>query len=70
MQVVVGELVAALVAVPAARVTKPAFGGPDLGDLFITTAAPRKPNPSQPYAGGLFHVRPGVSGLAPHAYAG
>ena len=52
------------VAVPAARVTKPAFGGPDLTDMFITTAAPEKPNPSQPYAGGLFHVRPGVAGLA------
>ena len=50
--------------------TKPAFGGPDLTDLFITTASPEKPNPSQPYAGGLFHVRPGVRGLAPHAYAG
>ena len=58
------------VAVPAARVTKPAFGGPDLTDMFITTAAPEKPNPSQPYAGGLFHVRPGVAGLPVHAYAG
>ncbi len=58
------------VAVPAARVTKPAFGGPDLTDMFITTASPEKPNPSQPYAGGLFHVRPGVAGLPTHAYAG
>jgi sugar lactone lactonase YvrE len=58
------------VAVPAARVTKPAFGGPDLTDLFITTASPEKANPSQPYAGGVFHARPGVGGLAPHPYAG
>jgi sugar lactone lactonase YvrE len=58
------------VAVPVARVTKPAFGGPDLADLFITTASPEKPNPSQPYAGGLFHTRPGVRGLAANAYAG
>ena len=58
------------IAVPCARVTKPAFGGPDLADMFITTASPERPNPSQPYAGGLFHARPGVRGLAPHAYAG
>jgi sugar lactone lactonase YvrE len=58
------------VTVPAARVTKPAFGGPDLTDMFITTASPEKANPSQPYAGGLFHVRPGVAGLPAHAYAG
>jgi sugar lactone lactonase YvrE len=60
----------ASVAVPAARVTKPAFGGPDLTDMFITTASPEKANPSQPYAGGVFHVRPGVAGLPAHAYAG
>jgi sugar lactone lactonase YvrE len=58
------------VAVPVARVTKPAFGGPDLTDLFITTASPEKANPSQPYAGGVFHTRPGVRGLATNAYVG
>ena len=33
--------------VPAARVTKPAFGGPALTDLYITTAAAEKPDPRQ-----------------------
>ena len=52
--------------VPAPRVTCCAFGGPDLGTLFITTArhgldaeAVRK----APLSGGLFAARPGVSGL-------
>ena len=56
--------------VPAARVTKAAFGGPDLGDLYITTAAADEPDDAQPYAGGLFRARPGAHGLAAHAYAG
>jgi sugar lactone lactonase YvrE len=60
----------ASVAVPAARVTKPAFGGPDLTDLFITTGSPEKPDSAQPYAGGLFSVRTGVRGVAAPAYAG
>jgi sugar lactone lactonase YvrE len=60
----------ASVALPVARVTKPAFGGADLTDLFITTGSPGKPDPSEPYAGGVFHVRTGVRGLPAHAYAG
>jgi sugar lactone lactonase YvrE len=51
----------ATVDVPAARVTKPAFGGDDLEDLYITTAAPH---------GGIFRARPGVRGLPANAYAG
>ena len=64
-----GELLAA-VDVPAARVTKPAFGGPELDRLYITTAAPDAPDPAQPHAGGLFGADPGVRGLPPRAYAG
>ena len=56
--------------VPAARVTKPAFGGPALTDLYITTAAAEKPDPRQPNAGGVFRARPGVAGLPAHAFAG
>jgi sugar lactone lactonase YvrE len=56
--------------VPAARVTKPAFGGHDLDDLYITTAAADSPDASQPHAGGVFRARPGARGLAPHAFAG
>ncbi len=54
---------AGVVTLPCARVTKCAFGGPALGDLYITTASPEDPAPEQPHAGGLFRVTPGVTGL-------
>lgn len=59
-----------VVDVPVARVTKPAFGGVGLDDLYVTTAAPDTPDPAQPHAGGIFHVRPGPRGRPPHAYGG
>jgi sugar lactone lactonase YvrE len=59
-----------IVEVPAARVTKPAFGGPALDEVYITTAAPDTPDAKQPYAGGIFLARPGVHGLPANAYAG
>ena len=50
------------VQVPARRVTSCAFGGPDLGTLYITTArgglGPAELT-AQPEAGGLFAFRPG-----------
>jgi sugar lactone lactonase YvrE len=60
----------ATVEVPASRVTKPAFGGESLTDLYITTARPEEPDAAQPHAGGLFLARPGVRGLAAHAFNG
>ena len=59
-----------VVELPVARVTKPAFGGPTLDDLYITTAAPDEPDSKQPHAGGIFLVRPGVGGLPANAFAG
>jgi sugar lactone lactonase YvrE len=59
-----------VVEVPAARVTKPAFGGDGLEELFVTTASPDERDDGQPHAGGIFRARPGVRGLAPHAYTG
>jgi sugar lactone lactonase YvrE len=56
--------------IPVARVTKPAFGGEDLTDLYVTTAAPDDPDGEQPHAGGIFRLRPGVAGLAPNPFAG
>jgi sugar lactone lactonase YvrE len=61
------------VEVPAARTTACAFGGADLGDLFITTATtgldPER-LAEQPLAGSVF-VLPGAgSGLPGHAFAG
>jgi sugar lactone lactonase YvrE len=58
------------VEVPAARVTKPAFGGDTLTDLYITTAAADEADPAQPHAGGIFHARPGVAGVPANAFAG
>jgi sugar lactone lactonase YvrE len=59
------------VEMPVANVTKVAFGGADLRDVYVTTAwkgldaAARK---AQPLAGGLFHFRSPVPGLPQHAY--
>jgi sugar lactone lactonase YvrE len=56
-----------VVTVPAARVTSCAFGGSDLSTLYITTARTGLSDDdlrSQPHAGGLFAVTPGVTGPA------
>jgi sugar lactone lactonase YvrE len=60
----------ATVDVPVERVTKPAFGGADLADLYVTTAAADDPDADQPHAGGVFRLRPGVRGLPVNAFAG
>lgn len=62
-----------VIPLPAARVTKGAFGGPDLKDLYITTARAPGGHPdrdTEPHAGGLFHARPGVGGMPAPAFAG
>ena len=54
-----------VVPLPVACATKCAFGGAGLEDLYITTArAPldEAERQQQPAAGGLFRVRPGVTG--------
>lgn len=63
-----------IVEIPGAeRVTSPGFGGPGLDLLFVTTAsegldaAARR---SQPNAGAIFAVSPGVGGLSTSMYAG
>ena len=53
---------------PVSQVSSCAFGGPDLADLYVTTArADFSPEDDarEPLAGGLFLVRPGVRGLHP-----
>ncbi len=67
-----GEL-AAVVKLPATNVTSCAFGGPDLSDLYITTARLNLSDEqlhSQPYAGGLFRCRPRVKGLPVREFRG
>ena len=67
-----GQL-AAVIELPVSLVTSCAFGGPDLRDLYITSASGWL-SPEQavehPAAGGLFRARPGVSGLPQHRFAG
>ena len=61
------------VAMPVARTTACAFGGPDLADLYITTAwtgLSEAQKREQPLAGGLFRWRPGVRGMPAAAFAG
>jgi sugar lactone lactonase YvrE len=52
---------------PVEKPTMPAFGGPDLATLFVTSigeGGSRPLAPGQPDAGGLFAIQPGVRGLA------
>ena len=55
------------VPMPVANITSCTFGGEDFRDLFITTARKdltAEQLAEQPLAGGLFHYRPGVQGMA------
>ncbi|MBZ0292291.1 MAG: SMP-30/gluconolactonase/LRE family protein [Anaerolineae bacterium] len=55
------------IAIPAARVTSCVFGGPNLDELYITTARiglKEKDLQSQPSAGGVFHLKTDVTGIA------
>jgi len=63
----------ARIAVPAARTTACWFGGPDLGDLYITSARAGLSETAlagQPHAGALFRARPGVRGLPAFEFGG
>jgi sugar lactone lactonase YvrE len=56
--------------VPASSTSSCVFGGPDLDQLFITTAQWPDPATAAPGAGGLYVARPGVRGRPPTAFAG
>jgi sugar lactone lactonase YvrE len=67
-----GELIG-IVDVPVARVTSCAFGGPELTELYITTASidqSEEALASQPHAGGIFRINAGVRGLPVNGYRG
>jgi sugar lactone lactonase YvrE len=62
-----------VIELPVTHPTKCAFGGPDLGDLFITSArspVPENARAAQPHAGSVLHCRPGVTGRLPTPFAG
>jgi D-xylonolactonase len=48
---------------PALQVSSAIFGGPDLADLYVTTAGGDNKAANGPGAGALFRLRPGVRGL-------
>ena len=62
-----------VVPVPVSHPTSCAFGGRDLGDLYVTTAATALTPDArlrEPLAGGLFCCRPGVRGRPAHRFKG
>ena len=61
------------IALPAAEVSCPAFGGANLDELYLTTARKHLTEDDlrdQPLAGGLFRVDPGVKGLEEASFKG
>ena len=61
-----------VVRLPARQVTSAAFGGPDLGTLYITTAWEGLTSADlaeQPHAGDIFACTPGVTGRPPFLFA-
>jgi sugar lactone lactonase YvrE len=62
-----------VVELPVSQVSCCTFGGPDLSDLYITSATEGFAGPDharEPLAGALFRYRPGVSGRAASSYKG
>ncbi len=62
-----------LIQLPASQTTSCTFGGPGLDTLFITTASQRLDAAAlatQPLAGAVLAIRPGVRGLPEPVYAG
>lgn len=65
--------VASTIPVPVQRPTSVCFGGPDLDQLFITSASiglTAEQKAGQRDAGGVFRVKPGVEGFAAAEFAG
>ena len=63
----------AVVVIPAARVTCCAFGGDNLDTLYVTTSRLHltdKELATQPAAGGIFALKPGVKGLPRPVFGG
>lgn len=67
-----GEMIDA-VPIPVERVSSCIFGGPNMDELYITTAKPDPADPKadeQPYAGGIFRVKAGIKGLPSYRFGG
>jgi sugar lactone lactonase YvrE len=62
-----------VIRLPTMYPTSCTFGGPDLADLYITTASVQlsdSERADQPHAGGLFRCRPSVGGRPAHRFKG
>lgn len=60
-------------ALPASQITCPVFGGAGMDELFVTSAragVTAEELRGEPPAGGVFRLRPGRRGLAPHRFRG
>lgn len=58
-------------ALPASQITCPVFGGAGMDELFVTSAragVTAEELHGEPAAGGVFRLRPGRRGLAPHRF--
>src|SRR5262249_47589975 len=63
----------ARIRVPSRRPTSCAFGGPDFGTLYVTTATVGRPDDEMGWwvqIGGVFEVRLGCRGRPPHRFKG
>ncbi|WP_448659129.1 SMP-30/gluconolactonase/LRE family protein [Sphingomonas sp. CJ99] len=56
------------IGLPVSRVTNCVFGGRDLDELYITSAA--KDRPEEPLAGAVFRIKSGVRGVPANPYGG
>jgi len=60
-----------VIRLPVSRPTSCAFGGPDLDELYVTSAwkgLSREARRAEPLAGALFRFRPGVRGVLPSVF--
>ena len=62
-----------IVELPTRQPTSCCFGGPDLDELYVTSAAvdmSEEQHAADPHAGGVFVLKPGVRGLPTDPFAG
>ena len=64
-----GEILAT-VELPAINVTSCCFGGENMDELYITTASLNTDLEKYPHAGGVFKVKPGVTGAVSYRFKG
>ena len=55
---------------PVSQTSSCGFGGSGLGDLYVTSAARGISEETEPNAGSLYRIRPGVTGQLPNEFAG